>query len=134
MSGDTAEKIYRIGEAAELLRLNTHVLRYWESEFPDIVKPKRTEKGQRLYTETHLRLLRRIRQLRHEQGMTIEGVRRILEGGTAPAEEMASAANATGAPGTAGAPQAVAPEVMPMIREELGVIRQLLASNARRGA
>ena len=73
-----SEKTYRIGEAAELLNLKTHVLRFWETEFPQL-DPLRTDKGQRLYTETHLALLRRIQQLLHEQGMTIEGARRVLE-------------------------------------------------------
>lgn len=76
---------YRIGEAAELLQLKTHVLRFWETEFPQLA-PLRTEKGQRLYTEEHVALLRRIKQLLHEQGMTIEGARRVLEGGS-PAGE-----------------------------------------------
>ena len=73
---------YRIGEAAELLQLKTHVLRFWETEFPQLA-PLRTEKGQRLYTEAHVALLRRIKQLLQEQGMTIEGARRVLEGGPA---------------------------------------------------
>ncbi|WP_300772889.1 MerR family transcriptional regulator [uncultured Desulfovibrio sp.] len=76
---------YRIGEAAELLQLKTHVLRFWETEFPQLA-PLRTEKGQRLYTEEHVALLRRIKQLLHEQGMTIEGARRLLEGGAAVEE------------------------------------------------
>ena len=45
-----SEKTYRIGEAAELLNLKTHVLRFWETEFPQL-DPLRTDKGQRLYTE-----------------------------------------------------------------------------------
>ena len=42
-----AEKLYRIGEAADLLELKTYVLRFWESEFPQL-QPVRTAKGQRL--------------------------------------------------------------------------------------
>ncbi|MDR2694827.1 MAG: MerR family transcriptional regulator [Deltaproteobacteria bacterium] len=72
------DKTYRIGEAAELLKLKSYVLRFWESEFPQLV-PLRTEKGQRLYTEEHVALLRRIQTLLHAQGMTIEGARRILD-------------------------------------------------------
>jgi DNA-binding transcriptional MerR regulator len=68
---------YKIGEAAALLRLKTYVLRFWETEFPQIV-PLRTEKGQRLYTEEHLALLDRIRFLLHEHGLTIEGARKVL--------------------------------------------------------
>lgn len=95
------EKTYRIGEAADILNLKTYVLRFWETEFPQL-KPLRTEKGQRLYTERDLALLRRIRELLHEQGMTIDGARRVLaaeaRGGrrrgavvaTAPAGEISS--------------------------------------------
>lgn len=68
---------YKIGEAAALLDLKTYVLRFWETEFPDIV-PLRTEKGQRMYTEEHLALLERIRFLLHERGLTIGGARKIL--------------------------------------------------------
>lgn len=68
---------YKIGEAAALLNLKTYVLRFWETEFPEIV-PLRTEKGQRLYTEGHLALLERIRYLLHERGLTIGGARKIL--------------------------------------------------------
>lgn len=71
------EKTYRIGEAADILNLKTYVLRFWETEFPQLV-PLRTEKGQRLYSERDLALLRRIQELLHEQGMTIDGARRVL--------------------------------------------------------
>ena len=77
---------YRIGEAAQALELKTCVLRFWESEFPQL-SPVRTPKGQRLYSETDMALLRRIRSLLHEQGMTIEGARRVLAG------ELAAPAN-----------------------------------------
>ena len=69
---------YKIGEAAALLNLKTYILRFWETEFPQIA-PLRTEKGQRLYTEEHLALLERIRFLLHERGLTIEGARRALK-------------------------------------------------------
>ncbi len=72
-----SEKIYRIGEAAALLELKDYVLRFWETEFSQLV-PVRTEKGQRLYSEENIALLRRIKYLLHEQGMTIEGARRVL--------------------------------------------------------
>ena len=68
---------YKIGEAAALLNLKTYVLRFWETEFPDIA-PLRTEKGQRLYTEEHIALLERIRYLLHDRGLTIGGARKAL--------------------------------------------------------
>ena len=109
------EKTYRIGEVAELLNLKTHVLRFWETEFPQLA-PLRTGKGQRLYTEEHVGLLRRIRQLLHEQGMTIEGARRVLAGSAVVAESL---------------PERVAavpdPNFMRMLQRELISLHRLLS-------
>ncbi|MBG0775289.1 MAG: MerR family transcriptional regulator [Desulfovibrionaceae bacterium] len=79
-------KMYRIGEAARLLNLKTYVLRFWETEFPQLT-PQRTDKGQRLYTEEHIALLRAIRHLLHEKGMTIEGAKKRLQEGAPLAAE-----------------------------------------------
>jgi len=76
-------RMYRIGEAARALNLQTSVLRFWEGEFPEL-QPVRTPKGQRLYTERDMEILQKIRSLLHEQGMTIEGARRVLSGGAVP--------------------------------------------------
>lgn len=54
------------------------MLRFWESEFPQL-EPIRTSTGQRLYTDRHIQLLRRIKFLLHEEKMTIEGARRRLQ-------------------------------------------------------
>ncbi len=70
-------RMYRIGEAATLLNLKSYVLRFWETAFPQL-EPVRTDKGQRLYTEKHLELLKIIKYLLHERGLTIDGARRIL--------------------------------------------------------
>ena len=63
------DRMYRIGQAARLLGLKPHVLRFWETEFPQLA-PVRTEKGQRLYTEAHLALLKTIHRLVHAEGPT----------------------------------------------------------------
>ena len=70
-------KRLRIGEAARDLGLEPYVLRYWETEFPQVT-PLRTEKGQRLYTQDNMTMLRRIQKLLHEEGLTIDGARRRL--------------------------------------------------------
>ncbi len=72
------ERTYRIGEVAQDLDLKSYVLRFWETEFPQLA-PLRTDKGQRLYTEENVVLLKRIKNLLHEKGMTIDGARRVLE-------------------------------------------------------
>lgn len=68
---------------ADILNLRPHVLRFWETEFPQLA-PLRTESGQRFYTEEHLAMLRQIKHLLHEQGMTIDGARKVLEGSDIP--------------------------------------------------
>ncbi len=75
----TREKeTYKIGQAAELLGLEPYVLRFWESEFPQL-KPLRTPKGQRLYSQEHLRLLKLIKKLLYEDRLTIDGAKMRLE-------------------------------------------------------
>ena len=113
------EKTYRIGEAAEMLKLKSYVLRFWESEFPQLV-PLRTEKGQRLYTDEHVSLLRRIQSLLHAKGMTIDGARRALEH-----EENSRIGLANLVPLTAAAP-AVQGELLQRCVEELEELKQLL--------
>jgi len=77
VKSDKPQKTYKIGQIAALLGLKPFVLRFWETEFPAL-KPIRTPKGQRLYTEDHLRLLKSIQRLMHTEGMTLEGARRKL--------------------------------------------------------
>ncbi|WP_028586119.1 MerR family transcriptional regulator [Desulfocurvus vexinensis] len=93
---------YRIGQAAKRLGLAPSVLRYWESEFPQL-EPVRTRKGQRLYTDEHLALLERIQAMLHGEGLTIEGARRRLEQELA-AQARAEAAGTPAPQGGAGDP------------------------------
>ncbi len=72
------QKTYKIGQAAKMLGVKPFVLRFWESEFPQL-QPIRKASGQRLYTDEHIELVRRIQHLLHEQGLTIEGARKALE-------------------------------------------------------
>lgn len=75
---------YRIGEVARLLEVPTHVLRYWESEFPQL-RPVRAPSGHRLYHRQHIELAVRIKTMLHHEGLTIAGARRRLEGEGEPA-------------------------------------------------
>jgi DNA-binding transcriptional MerR regulator len=76
------DKLYfRIGEVAELVGVEAHVLRYWETEFR--LRPTRSASGQRLYRKSDLARFLRVRQLLHEEGYTIAGARKLLvDGGT----------------------------------------------------
>lgn len=68
---------YRIGEVASHLGVQTHVLRYWESELPQI-KPRRSPSGHRIYLPEDLLLLEAVNQMVHEEGLTLAGARRRL--------------------------------------------------------
>lgn len=68
---------FKIGEVSEISGLPSHVLRFWESEFPKI-KPKRTPSGQRLYTQKDVRLILDIKHLLHEEKFTIKGARKYI--------------------------------------------------------
>lgn len=78
-----ALRVYRIGEAAKILNVKTSVLRFWESEFPQI-RPKRTETGQRYYSEKDMHILKKIHTLLYQEGMTINGAKKTLKGSAEP--------------------------------------------------
>lgn len=69
---------YRIGEVAEIVGVEPHVLRYWESEFRSI-KPQKSRSGQRVYSRRDVEKLVRVRELLYLQGFTIAGARRKLQ-------------------------------------------------------
>lgn len=73
-----AEKRFRIGHVAKHLGVEPYVLRFWEEEFPQAAAA-RTTKGQKYYTEQHVRMLERIRHLLYEEKLTIKGARQKLE-------------------------------------------------------
>lgn len=66
-----------ISEVADVLETPAHVLRFWESRFPQI-KPVKRAGGRRYYRPADVALLAGIRQLLHQDGMTIRGVQKIL--------------------------------------------------------
>jgi DNA-binding transcriptional MerR regulator len=73
------EKVYfRIGEVSHLVGVDTHVLRYWESEF-SLIKPFRGKSKQRLYRRQDVENLLRIKGLLHDEGYTISGARKFLK-------------------------------------------------------
>ena len=72
------DKLYfRIGEVARLCKLPTYVLRFWESEFPQL-KPSKSNTGQRMYRRRDVDSVLRIRQLLYDEGYTIAGARQQL--------------------------------------------------------
>lgn len=70
-------KRYKIGQAAKAIGVKTHTLRFWEDEF-DEIRPIRTDTGQRLYTEENLVVLREIKHLLYDEGLTIDGAKKRM--------------------------------------------------------
>lgn|SRR5512143_727128 len=70
---------YRIGEVSRLTGLEPYVLRYWESEFPQL-KPDKGRSGQRLYKKKDVDNIFHIKQLLYKDGYTIAGARKKLNG------------------------------------------------------
>lgn len=72
------DKLYfRIGEVARLCGVETYVLRFWETEFPQM-RPNKSGTGQRLYRKRDVEMAMRVRKLLHEEGYTIAGARQVL--------------------------------------------------------
>lgn len=72
------DKLYfRIGEVSRLCRLPAYVLRFWETEFPQL-KPNKSSTGQRMYRRRDLENVLRIKTLLYDQGFTIAGARQQL--------------------------------------------------------
>jgi len=80
------ERLYfRIGEVARLCRLPAYVLRFWETEFPQL-KPAKSSTGQRMYRHRDVELVVHIRQLLYAEGFTIAGARQQLKAEAKPAK------------------------------------------------
>ena len=73
------KRYFTIGEASELCAVKSHVLRYWEREFPQL-SPIKRRGNRRYYQRKDIILIRRIRNLLYDQGFTIGGAKQCLEG------------------------------------------------------
>ncbi|WP_297372465.1 MerR family transcriptional regulator [Acidocella sp.] len=96
----TADAFRTISEVADELHVPQHVLRFWETKFPQ-VRPLKRGGGRRYYRPEDVQILRRVADLLYTQGYTIKGVQRLLRDGggvlqDAPASAADHAENATG--------------------------------------
>lgn len=130
------DKLYfRIGDVARLCEVPAYVLRFWETEFPQL-KPNKGGTGQRLYRRRDVEMALRIKSLLYDQGYTIPGARQVFKT-EAKAKEAAAMpgapapeAAATPAPIAMPAPAPVAAEAKPATVEPISALRR----NAQLGA
>lgn len=95
------DKLYfRIGDVARICEVPAYVLRFWETEFPQL-KPHKGGTGQRLYRKRDVEMALRIKSLLYDQGYTISGARQVFKGegrvrdvSPVPAEEQAAPSRA----------------------------------------
>jgi DNA-binding transcriptional MerR regulator len=132
------DKLYfRIGDVAKLCDVHAYVLRFWETEFPQL-KPNKGGTGQRLYRKRDVEMALRIKSLLYDQGYTIPGARQVFSTESKAASESKATPEA---PQLAAAP-APAPEPTTTIdlgetirheahrREQLSTLRAELRSLA----
>lgn len=73
------EKLYySIGEVADMFKVNTSLIRYWEQEFA-IIKPKKNKKGSRFFTQADIENFHLIYHLVKEKGLTLKGAKQKLK-------------------------------------------------------
>jgi DNA-binding transcriptional MerR regulator len=129
----SAEAFRTISEVAQELEVPQHVLRFWESRFPQ-VKPLKRAGGRRYYRPDDVVLLRRIRQCLYDQGYTIKGVQKLLregllKGDAAPPPPTTPAAALPAA--AARVKDASSRAALLEIRRELAELRDLLRRRGR---
>jgi DNA-binding transcriptional MerR regulator len=100
------DKLYfRIGDVARLCDVVPYVLRFWETEFPQL-KPNKGGTGQRLYRKKDVEMALRIKSLLYDQGYTIPGARQILKTGTVSTDTPEPSSTTLDTPKQAGIPSA----------------------------
>ena len=119
-ASEIPDKLYfRIGEVARLCEVPAYVLRFWESEFPQL-KPNKGGTGQRLYRRRDVEMALRVKTLLKEEGYTIPGARSVLKSEFKQKEPQLSLI-ATGAPDA---------KQLRNLRRELEAIAAILARPA----
>ena len=127
MSGKSPAAYRTIGEVSDMLGVAQHVLRFWESRFAQI-RPVKRAGNRRHYRPDDIALIRRIRELLHDEGYSIRGVQKLLKAsGVKTVIEGVGRAAASPAPAAGPAPAtAVDREALREILGELHEIRDML--------
>jgi DNA-binding transcriptional MerR regulator len=123
-AGKSAAAFRTISEVAGELEVAQHVLRFWESKFPQ-VRPLKRGGGRRYYRPEDVDMLRQIRSLLYEEGYTIKGAQKLLKGQRRPAGGDGEVA-AEGPPERPLARPRL--ELLPEVRERLLELREELTA------
>ena len=117
VSGIPDKLFFKIGEVCDIVGVQAHVLRYWETEFP-MLQPQKNPSGQRNYRRRDVEMAMRIKQLLYEEGFTIAGAKRKLSsenrGGVARLKIVPPGATASDFGADFGAPPPTEPPQPPV--------------------
>jgi DNA-binding transcriptional MerR regulator len=128
-SPDIPDRLYfKIGDVARICSLEPYVLRFWETQFPQL-KPNKSGTGQRLYRRREVELAIEIKRLVHGEGYTLSGARQALE---AAPRRAATRPPALQQPGQAKQLPGSVAETVKNIRVELRDIVALLSTHQPR--
>ena len=86
---------FKIGDVARICGVETYVLRFWETQFPQL-KPNKSGTGQRLYRRREVELALEIKRLVHREGYTIAGAKHVLDVSPKPQAAMKAASLVSG--------------------------------------
>jgi len=115
------DKLYfRIGEVARLCRLPAYVLRFWETEFPQL-KPVKSSSGQRMYRQRDVENVLRIKKLLYQEGFTIAGARQHLKAEAKPTRKQ----------GGLPFPKQASPDGLKKVRQGLQEILGILSTRRK---
>jgi DNA-binding transcriptional MerR regulator len=121
------DRLYKIGEVCRMADVQPYVLRYWETEFPQLA-PNKSGGGQRLYTKNEIDVILRIKQLLYSEGFTIAGAKKKLETElNEPASVEAPAPSSP--PPAATRPSPAFANALLDVKRELGEILELLSND-----
>jgi DNA-binding transcriptional MerR regulator len=121
---------FKIGDVARICKIEPYVLRFWESQFPQL-KPNKSGTGQRLYRKRDVEIAVEIKRLVYGEGYTLSGARQALGQARRSEPQAAAAPVVAPAPAATGAKKRdKVAEVIGRAREELREIASMLGSPA----
>ena len=78
MEEEHSRRYYSISQVGEMMDLKSHILRFWEKEFPQL-RPRKNRAGNRAYTERDVKIVSLIKRLLYDERYTIEGAKQRLK-------------------------------------------------------
>lgn len=120
---------FKIGDVARLLKVEAYVLRFWESQFPQL-KPNKSGTGQRLYRKRDVEIAVEIKRLVYGEGYTLSGARQVLGQGRKAEVQAPAPAPPKAAPAVTAKKRDKVADVVTRARAELREIAALLGTPA----